>query len=85
MAEMTGGELRVLCLANEDIRFVFGLPCPEVDPILAKLEEYDIRFVPARHEGGSVVAITAQHRHGLVQARDPPRGRHAGDRRGIRP
>jgi len=36
MAEITGGELLVECLANEGLRFVFGLPCPEVDPKLAK-------------------------------------------------
>ena len=42
MAEITGGELLVKCLANEGIKFVFGLPCPEVDPMLAKLEQNDI-------------------------------------------
>jgi acetolactate synthase I/II/III large subunit len=50
MAEMTGGELLVRCLANEGVRFVFGLPCPELDPILAKLGDYDMRLVPLRHE-----------------------------------
>ena len=35
MAEITGGELLARCLANEGIKFVFGLPCPEVDPLLA--------------------------------------------------
>ncbi len=54
MSEITGGELLVRCLAAEDVKFVFGLPCPEVDPILAKLEEYGIRFVPIRHEAGAV-------------------------------
>ncbi|MGO9606282.1 MAG: thiamine pyrophosphate-binding protein [Candidatus Binataceae bacterium] len=54
MAEISGGELLVKCLANEGIRFVFGLPCPEVDPMLAKLEQYGIRFVPVRHEAAGV-------------------------------
>src|SRR5215469_14989223 len=54
MAEITGGELLVKCLANEGINFVFGLPCPEVDPMLAKLEQYGIRFVPVRHEAAGV-------------------------------
>lgn len=54
MSEMTGGELIVRCLANEGVKLVFGLPCPEVDPILAKLDDYDIRLVPIRHEAAAV-------------------------------
>ncbi len=50
MAEITGGELIARCLSNEGVRFVFGLPCPEVDPLLAALEAHEIRFVPLRHE-----------------------------------
>ncbi len=50
MAEITGGELIARCLRNEGVRFVFGLPCPEVDPLLAALEPHEIRFVPLRHE-----------------------------------
>lgn len=50
MSEITGGELLVRCLANEGVRFVFGLPCPEVDPILASLEPHGLRLVPVRHE-----------------------------------
>jgi len=112
MAEINGGELLVRCLANEGIRFVFGLPSPEVDPLLAVLEAHGIRFVPvrhesaavhmaeglykttgqiaavlgnpgpgsanlipgiitARHEGVPVVAITAQHRLGIVYPSPP--------------
>jgi acetolactate synthase-1/2/3 large subunit len=112
MADITGGELLVRCLANEGIRFVFGLPCPEVDPLLAALDGHGIRFVPvrheaagvhmaeglykttgqvavvlgnpgpgsanllpgvitARHEGVPVVAITAQHRLGIVYPSPP--------------
>ncbi len=54
MAEINGGELLVRCLANEGIRFVFGLPCPELDPLLAALEKHGIRFVPVRHEAAAV-------------------------------
>lgn len=53
MAE-TGGELLARCLANEGVRFVFGLPSPEVDPFLAALEANRIRFVPVRHESAAV-------------------------------
>lgn len=112
MAEITGGELLARCLANEGIRFVFGLPCPELDPLLAALEGNGLRLVPirheaaavhmaeglykttgqvaavlgnpgpgsanllpgvitARHEGVPVVAITAQHRLGIVYPSPP--------------
>src|SRR5512140_857333 len=112
MAEVTGGELLARCLANEGVRFVFGLPCPEVDPLLAALEAHKMRFVPirheaagvhmaeglykttgqvaavlgnpgpgsanllpgvitAKHEGVPVVAITAQHRLGIVYPSPP--------------
>jgi len=50
MAKITGGELLARCLEGEGVRFVFGLPCPEVDPLLAALESHGIRFVPLRHE-----------------------------------
>jgi acetolactate synthase-1/2/3 large subunit len=112
MADVTGGELLARCLALEGVRFVFGLPCPEVDPLLAALEANAIRFVPvrheaagahmaeglykttgavgavlgnpgpgsanllpgvitARHEGVPLVAITAQHRLGVVYPSPP--------------
>jgi len=54
MAPITGGELLARCLANEDVRLVFGLPCPEIDPLLASLEANGIRFVPIRHEAAAV-------------------------------
>lgn len=54
MTEISGGELFVRCLANEGVEFVFGLPCPEVDPILAALDDHGIRFVPVRHEAAGV-------------------------------
>jgi len=50
MAEVNGGALLARCLANEGVRFVFGLPSPEIDPLFAALEEHGIRLVPLRHE-----------------------------------
>jgi acetolactate synthase I/II/III large subunit len=54
MSEISGGELLLKCLVNEGVRLIFGLPCPEVDPLLAKLEQYGVRFVPVRHEAAAV-------------------------------
>ncbi len=112
MTEITGGEVLARCLAREGIRFVFGLPCPEVDPLLAALEPNGIRLVPvrheaagahmaeglykttgevaavlgnpgpgsanllagvitARHEGAPMLAITSQHRLGIVYPSPP--------------
>lgn len=112
MGTITGGELLARCLANEGVKFVFGLPSPEIDPLLAQLASYGIRHVPvrheaagvhmaeglykttgqvavvlgnpgpgsanllpgvitARHEGVPVVAITSQHRLGIVYPSPP--------------
>ena len=68
MSEITGGELLARCLASEGVRFVFGLPCPEVDPLLAALDANEIRFVPVRHE-----AAGAPHRPSLDNSRRPSR------------
>ncbi len=54
MSDISGGGLLARCLANEGVRFVFGLPCPEVDPLLATLADHEIRFVPIRHEAAAV-------------------------------
>ena len=54
MSEITGGELFARALRNEGIEHVFGLPCPEVDPLLAELESHGIRLVPIRHEAAAV-------------------------------
>jgi acetolactate synthase-1/2/3 large subunit len=54
MSQITGAELLLRCLVAEGVRFVFGIPCPEVDPLLAKLEQYQVRFVPVRHEAAAV-------------------------------
>ena len=54
MTDVTGGELLARAVANEGVKFVFGLPCPEIDPFLAALDANGIRFVPIRHESGGV-------------------------------
>ena len=54
MSDVTGGELLARCLANEGIRIVFGLPCPEIDPLLASFEAHGMRLVPVRHEAAAV-------------------------------
>jgi acetolactate synthase-1/2/3 large subunit len=112
MGQITGGELLLRCLVGEGVKFIFGLPSPEVDPLLAQLEQYNVRLVPvrheaaavhmaeglykttgqvaavlgnpgpgsanllagvitARHEGVPLVAITAQHRLGIVYPSPP--------------
>ncbi len=112
MSAINGGELLARCLANEGVKFVFGLPSPEIDPFLARLGANGIRLVPvrheaagvhmaeglykttgqvavvlgnpgpgsanllpgvitARHEGVPVVAITSQHRLGIVYPSSP--------------
>ncbi len=112
MGAITGGELLARCLAAEGVKFLFGLPSPEIDPLLAQLGEHGIRHVPvrheaagvhmaeglykttgqvaavlgnpgpgsanllpgvitARHEGVPVVAITSQHRLGIVYPSPP--------------
>ena len=54
MSEITGGELFARALQSEGIEVIFGLPCPEVDPLLAQLDSHGIRLVPIRHEAAAV-------------------------------
>jgi acetolactate synthase-1/2/3 large subunit len=54
VSTVSGGELLVRCLTAEGVELVFGLPCPEVDPILAALDVHGMRFVPVRHEAAAV-------------------------------
>ncbi len=54
MSQISGGELLAQALANEGVKFVFGLSCPEIDPFLAALEGNGIRLVPIRHEAAAV-------------------------------
>jgi acetolactate synthase-1/2/3 large subunit len=54
MVEITGGELFASGLQAEGIEFLFGLPSPEIDPLLAELEAHGIRHVRVRHEAAGV-------------------------------
>ena len=54
MTEITGGELLARALQAEGVEFLFGLPSPEFDPLLAQLEAHGIRLVPVRHEAAAV-------------------------------
>lgn len=50
MSNVSGGALLARALANEGIKFVFSLPSPELDPILAGMEDNGIRQVPYHDE-----------------------------------
>jgi acetolactate synthase-1/2/3 large subunit len=54
MTEITGGELFARALQAEGVEFLFGLPSPEIDPLLAQLQAHGIRLVPVRHEAAAV-------------------------------
>jgi len=54
VGEITGGELFARALQAEGIEFLFGLPSPESDPLLAVLGDHGIRLVPVRHEAAAV-------------------------------
>ncbi len=54
MTEITGGKLFARALRAEGIEFLFGLPSPEIDPLLAELGDHGIRLVPVRHEAAGV-------------------------------
>ncbi len=53
MAGITGGELLLKCLKQEGIQVMFGVLDGSFNPFLAKLDEYDIRFVNPRHEAAA--------------------------------
>ncbi|MBN1657704.1 MAG: thiamine pyrophosphate-binding protein [Anaerolineae bacterium] len=53
MAEMTGGELLLKCLQQEGITTLFGILDGSFNPFLAKLDDYGLRFVNARHEAAA--------------------------------
>ena len=54
MGTITGGEVVAKALAAEGVQFLFGLPSPEADPLLAQLERHGIRLVTVRHEAAGV-------------------------------
>ena len=54
MSDITGGELLARALQAEGIEYLFGLPSPESDPLLAVLVDHGFRVVPVRHEAAAV-------------------------------
>ena len=78
MAEITGGELLARGLQAEGIEFLFELPSPEVDPLLAELESHGIRQVPVRLEAAGVHIAEGLYRRPARSPRcsaTPARGR----------
>lgn len=53
MTQITGGELWLRCLKEEGIDTLFGVLDGSFNPFLAKLEEYGMRFINARHEAAA--------------------------------
>lgn len=53
MTEITGGELLLKCLKQEGVGVLFGVLDGSFNAFLAKLDEYDMRFVNARHEAAA--------------------------------
>jgi acetolactate synthase-1/2/3 large subunit len=53
MTEITGGELLLKCLKEENVSAMFGVLDGSFNPFLAKLDEYGIRFINARHEAAA--------------------------------
>ena len=53
MTSITGGELLLKCLQAEGVSVMFGVLDGSFNPFLAKLDEYGIRFVCARHEAAA--------------------------------
>jgi acetolactate synthase-1/2/3 large subunit len=62
MAEMTGGELLLKCLKEEGITTLFGVLDGSFNPFLARLDQYGMRFVNARHEAAAAHMAEAHAR-----------------------
>ncbi len=50
---MTGAELFVRCLENEDVEVIFGIPGEENIDVMDVLLESSVRFITTRHEQGA--------------------------------
>jgi acetolactate synthase-1/2/3 large subunit len=53
MTQITGGELLLKCLKGEGVQTLFGVLDGSFNPLLAKLDEYGMRFVNPRHEAAA--------------------------------
>ncbi|UCC64582.1 MAG: thiamine pyrophosphate-binding protein [Anaerolineae bacterium] len=50
MTEITGGELLLRCLKQENVSHIFGVIDGSLNPLLEKLDEYDVQLIVPRHE-----------------------------------
>lgn len=50
---MKVSDLLVACLAQEGVRYVFGIPGEEIEDLLFSMEQSSVQFVPTRHEQGA--------------------------------
>ena len=62
MAQITGGELLLKCLAQEKIKYIFAVPDAGYNPLLGKLKEYRVRLIPPRHEAAAAHMADAMAR-----------------------
>ncbi|RJP17535.1 MAG: thiamine pyrophosphate-binding protein [Candidatus Abyssobacteria bacterium SURF_5] len=62
MGQITGGELILRCLAQEDIKTIFAVPDAGYNPVLGKLKDYGVRLVPPRHEAAAAHMADAMTR-----------------------
>ncbi|GAB4338367.1 MAG: thiamine pyrophosphate-binding protein [Candidatus Abyssubacteria bacterium] len=62
MAQITGGELLLRCLVQEQIKHIFAVPDAGYNPLLGKLREYGVRLVPPRHEAAAAHMADAMTR-----------------------
>lgn len=53
MGQMNTAELLVLCLENEGVRYIFGLPGEENLHVLEAIRNSSIQFITTRHEQGA--------------------------------
>ena len=53
MTEITGGELLLKCLKEEDVTTIFGVLDGSYNAFLAKLDEYGMRLIAPRHEAAA--------------------------------
>jgi acetolactate synthase-1/2/3 large subunit len=53
MAEITGGELLLRCLVQEEIDHIFAVPDVSYNPVLGKLRDYGVRLISPRHEAAA--------------------------------
>jgi acetolactate synthase-1/2/3 large subunit len=62
MAQITGGELLLKCLVQEQVKHIFAVPDAGYNPLLGKLKDYGVRLVPPRHEAAAAHMADAMAR-----------------------